>query len=61
MLLLYSLNMPTKSTLIEAAVEIVIESGIRTPDIGGKSSTKEVGDAVAAELEKLLTGRSRAE
>jgi 3-isopropylmalate dehydrogenase len=54
MLLLYSLNMPKESTLVEAAVKIVIESGVSTADIGGNASTKEVGDAVAAELEKLF-------
>lgn len=32
----------------------VIEAGVRTGDIGGKATTAEVGDAVAAELEKLL-------
>jgi 3-isopropylmalate dehydrogenase len=57
MLLLYSLNMPKESTLVEAAVKIVVESGVSTADIGGSASTKEVGDAVAAELEKLFTGR----
>lgn len=57
MLLLYSLNMPKESTLVETAVKIVIESGVSTADIGGSASTKEVGDAVAQELEKLFTGR----
>ena len=54
MLLLYSLNMPRESVLVEQAVKIVIEAGVTTRDIGGKSSTKEVGDAVALELEKLF-------
>jgi 3-isopropylmalate dehydrogenase len=57
MLLLYSLNLPQESTLVEAAVQTVIESGVSTADIGGNASTKEVGDAVAAELEKLFTAR----
>lgn len=54
MLLQYSLNRPAEARLIETAVRNVTEAGIRTVDIGGKSSTSEVGDAVAAELEKLL-------
>lgn len=54
MLLQYSLNRPAEARLIETAVRNVTEAGIRTSDIGGKSSTSEVGDAVAAELEKLL-------
>ncbi|KIW28295.1 3-isopropylmalate dehydrogenase A [Cladophialophora immunda] len=54
MLLLYSLNLPRESLLVEQAVKIVIEKGIVTKDIGGESSTVEVGDAVARELESLF-------
>jgi len=54
MLLTYSLNLPTEAKAVEEAVRRTIESGIRTKDIGGTSSTSEVGDAVAAELEKVL-------
>ncbi|KAI5310388.1 3-isopropylmalate dehydrogenase [Ascosphaera atra] len=54
MLLQYSLNKFDEAKAIEKAVSNVLESGIRTGDIGGKATTKEVGDAVAAELEKLL-------
>ncbi len=54
MLLTYSLNLPTEAKAVEEAVRRTIENGIRTKDIGGKSSTSEVGDAVAAELEKVL-------
>ncbi|KAL2006572.1 hypothetical protein VTN00DRAFT_9240 [Thermoascus crustaceus] len=54
MLLQYSLARPAEAKAIETAVRNVTEAGIRTGDIGGKSTTKEVGDAVAAELEKLL-------
>lgn len=55
MLLLYSLNLPKESNLVEQAVKIVIEAGICTKDIGGTATTKEVGDAVALELEKLFS------
>jgi 3-isopropylmalate dehydrogenase len=54
MMLLYSLNMPKESVLVEQAVRVVIEKGITTRDIGGTSSTKEVGDAVAETLEALM-------
>lgn len=54
MMLQYSLNRPTEAKAIENAVRNVIEAGIRTGDIGGKAKTSEVGDAVAAELEKTL-------
>lgn len=54
MMLQYSLNRPVEAKAIETAVRNVIESGVRTGDIGGKAKTSEVGDAVAAELEKHL-------
>lgn len=54
MMLLYSLNMSKESVLVEQAVRIVIERGICTRDIGGSASTKEVGDAVAQELQSLF-------
>ncbi|KAJ5614613.1 Isopropylmalate dehydrogenase-like domain-containing protein [Penicillium herquei] len=54
MMLQYSLGMLTEAKVIEMAVSNVIEAGVRTGDIGGKATTSQVGDAVAAELEKLL-------
>ncbi|KAL1963594.1 hypothetical protein VTN77DRAFT_8039 [Rasamsonia byssochlamydoides] len=54
MLLQYSLARPAEARLVETAVRNVLEAGIRTADIGGNASTSEVGDAVAAELERLL-------
>jgi len=54
MLLKYSLNLHAEAKAVEEAVKRVIEAGIRTKDIGGTSSTTEVGDAVAAELKKVL-------
>jgi 3-isopropylmalate dehydrogenase len=54
MMLQYSLRLPAESKAVEEAVRRTIESGIRTQDIGGTSSTVEVGDAVAAELKKVL-------
>ena len=57
MMLQYSLQLPSEATLIEDAVRITIDKGIKTKDIGGTASTVEVGDAVAGELEALLKGR----
>jgi 3-isopropylmalate dehydrogenase len=54
MMLQYSLARPAEARLVETAVKNAIESGARTADIGGKSTTSQVGDAIAAELEKLL-------
>ena len=56
MLLQYSLNLPDEAKAVEEAVRRTIESGVRTGDIGGTSSTVEVGDATAKELEKILSG-----
>ena len=50
----YSFGLLAEARAIEAAVSNVIEAGVKTGDIGGKSTTSEVGDAVAAELEKIL-------
>jgi 3-isopropylmalate dehydrogenase len=54
MMLQYSLHLPAESKAVEEAVRRTIENGIRTQDIGGNSSTVEVGDAIAAELKKVL-------
>lgn len=57
MMLLYSLGMARESVLVDQAVRLVIEEGVCTSDIGGRSSTSEVGDAVAAKLESLFKGQ----
>lgn len=54
MMLKYSLNLQPEATAVEEAVRRTIENGVRTQDIGGTSSTSEVGDAVAAELRVVL-------
>jgi 3-isopropylmalate dehydrogenase len=54
MMLRYSLNQPEAALRIEAAVQAVLESGLRTGDIHSEGcrqvGTREMGDAVAAEL-----------
>lgn len=47
----YSLDMETEAQRIEKAVQGVLDAGIRTPDLGGKSGTNEVGDAIVAALQ----------
>jgi len=54
MMFKYSLCRPEIALKIDEATKIVIDKGIRTKDIGGTSKTSEVGDAIAAELERLL-------
>ena len=57
MLFKYSLNMEEPNTWIEKAVESTLGQGVRTSDImsdGMKQvGTKEMGDLVVAELEKI--------
>lgn len=55
MLLKYSLCLPELAAKVDEAVKTVIDKGIRTADIGGKANTKEVGDAIVEELEKILS------
>ncbi|EAW16601.1 3-isopropylmalate dehydrogenase [Aspergillus fischeri NRRL 181] len=47
----YSLDMEAEAQQIEKAVQGVLDAGIRTPDLGGKSGTNEVGDAIVAALQ----------
>ncbi|GLI81836.1 3-isopropylmalate dehydrogenase B [Penicillium ochrochloron] len=46
----YSLNMENEAQRLEAAVRKVLDKGLRTPDLGGTMGTKELGDAIVAEL-----------
>lgn len=48
----YSLNMETEARRVEDAVRTVLDAGIRTPDLGGKAGTKEVGDAIVHALKE---------
>jgi 3-isopropylmalate dehydrogenase len=45
------------ATAIERAVDEALESGMRTPDIGGTASTEDVTEAVIARLDGLATTR----
>lgn len=54
MMLRYSLNLPKEAAAVEAAVKSAIDNGARTADMGGSVSTTAMGDAVVAELDKIL-------
>jgi 3-isopropylmalate dehydrogenase len=60
MLLRYSLALEKEAQAIEAAVRKVLDDtstgglGLRTKDLGGSASTKQIGDAVLSTLESLL-------
>lgn len=54
MMLKYSLQQPALAANVDEAVRRTIDSGVRTKDIGGSAGTKEVGDAIAKELEAIL-------
>ena len=48
----FSFDMEAEAKQIEDAVRVVLDSGKRTPDLGGKAGTREVGDAIVAELKR---------
>jgi 3-isopropylmalate dehydrogenase len=50
MMLRYSLGMGTEADRIETAVAKALESGARTPDLGGNLATAQMGDAVLAAI-----------
>lgn len=56
MMLRYSLNLPEEAKLVEEAVKVAIDGGLRTKDMGGNAGTKDVGDEVVKQLAKLLQG-----
>ena len=58
MMLRYSLNLPKEAAAVEAAVKSAIDNGARTKDMGGNVSTTAMGEAVVAELQKILKASS---
>jgi 3-isopropylmalate dehydrogenase len=50
LLLVYSLDRPDDAAALEAAVDVALVSAL-TPDLGGSSTTRDVGDAVLRALE----------
>lgn len=47
----YSLDMEMEARRVEEAVRRVLDSGVRTRDLGGKVGTSEMGDAIVAALQ----------
>ena len=54
MMFRYSLNLAHEAKIIEDAVRAAIDAGLRTKDMGGSTGTAEAGDAIVAELVKIL-------
>lgn len=61
MLLRYSLARDDAAKAVEASVERVLEAGVRTPDLGGRATTHEVGDRIVAEVSgaRAVAGRPK--
>jgi hypothetical protein len=55
MLLRHSLDLPAEAKRVEASVDLAIQDGCRTRDLGGTLSTREMADAIVLRLD----GRSR--
>lgn len=60
MLLRYSCDREDAASAIETAVERVLASEVRPPDLGGTASTVEVGDSVAGEIDTAPSATSPA-
>jgi 3-isopropylmalate dehydrogenase len=58
LLMRYSLDRDDAATAIETAVERVLTSGVRPPDLGGTASTIELGDGVVREIDTAPSGTS---
>lgn len=54
LMLRYSFGMEEEAQAIEKAVKATLDEGCATGDMGGRSSTKQVGSAVRANLKKIL-------
>jgi 3-isopropylmalate dehydrogenase len=50
MMLKYGLNMHEEAASVESAVDAALAKGLRTPDLGGESTTDEMTDAVLTAL-----------
>jgi len=50
MALRYSLDAGALADKVEAAVAAALDQGVRTGDLGGKASTRDMGDAIIAAL-----------
>lgn len=55
-MLLSHLGRTEEAAAVDDAVDYVLAAGIKTPDLGGSSSTDEVGEAVRKRLSRLNSG-----
>jgi tartrate dehydrogenase/decarboxylase/D-malate dehydrogenase len=55
-MLLDSLDLSGVSNLVLESVEDVLATGVKTPDLGGGATTREVGDAI---VDRILAGAKR--
>jgi isocitrate/isopropylmalate dehydrogenase len=55
--MLEHLGRPAEAAAIEAAVEECIRERLCTPEVGGKLTTEQAGDAVSRRLETQLSIR----
>ena len=53
MLLRYSLGLEREAAAVEAAVDVVLSAGARTADLGGTLSTRQMAEAVLAQLGRI--------
>ncbi len=64
MMLRYSFDLGKEADILEKAIANVLASGVRTGDIMQEGATlvgtKEMGDAIIAQLDKLVGGKSQA-
>lgn len=54
LLVRYSFAMEEEAKAIEQAVNKVLDSGLRTKDMGGTAGTTQMGDAIREQLKKIL-------
>lgn len=54
MMLRYSLNLPAEALLVEQAVRETLDAGHKTPDLGGQTTTSQMGDLIVDRLAALL-------
>ncbi|KAF7291033.1 3-isopropylmalate dehydrogenase [Mycena chlorophos] len=54
MLLRYSFGLEKPAKAIEDAVRKVLDTGVRTKDLGGEAGSEEIGDLIVKELKGLL-------
>jgi 3-isopropylmalate dehydrogenase len=50
MMLRYGLAMEAEAARIESAIDSALETGLRTPDLGGNASTEDATEAVLSNL-----------